>query len=425
MENNVKVSTGTAGGTQLSGGAVSTELLNEHAAGLLLNSIDERIVKVRPMSTPIEQLSRCGSSRHAGAMRVEYYSVDTKKTETTLTSAMDEYAEYRGDTPCLSMRTDDNNIFDVSETVMFPELLVKRGNDEVPLVGYVLEAENNGKVTICPVNGTKDEEDGEPVMRIPATKAGTKVVRMGRAATELDVQSPQFAALPRKSGNYCQIFKMQVEQSTLTKIADKEADWSFSDQEEAAIIDMRMGMEKNFLFGIPAKVFDYNKKEPVYLTGGIWTQTTRKHEYPLTSTDEKDLIELCGTAFTKNAGSKHKILVGGTKLIESLSKINYTKVISAGDTMSKWGIEFKEIRSNFGSLYVVHSEIFDQCGHEKDGMIIDPEYLTKYVHIPFQVETLDLRKSGQRNTDAVVLTEASCLVLRYPDAHVRVYGLEI
>ncbi len=94
--------------------------------------------------------------------------------------------------------------------------------------------------------------------------------------------------------------------------------------------------------------------------------------------------------------------------------------MSAGETFTKWGIEFKEIRSNFGSLYVIHSEIFDQCGHQDDGMILDPDYMTKYVHVPFHTEMLDLRRSGQRNTDAVVLTEASCLVLRYPDAHIRV-----
>ena len=28
--------------------------------------------------------------------------------------------------------------------------------------------------------------------------------------------------------------------------------------------------------------------------------------------------------------------------------------------------------------------------------------------------------NGQRNTDAVVMTEASCLVLRYPEAHTRI-----
>jgi hypothetical protein len=31
-----------------------------------------------------------------------------------------------------------------------------------------------------------------------------------------------------------------------------------------------------------------------------------------------------------------------------------------------------------------------------------------------------LRTSGQRNTDAIVITEASCLVLRHPDSHMRV-----
>ncbi len=110
--------------------------------------------------------------------------------------------------------------------------------------------------------------------------------------------------------------------------------------------------------------------------------------------------------------------------MQALSQLEYSKVVSAGETKVKWGIEFKEISSNFGTLYILHSEVFDQCGHENDGFIIDPDYMTKYVHVPFQAENLDLRKSGQRNTDAVVLTEASCLVLRYPNAHMKVIMLE-
>ena len=53
-------------------------------------------------------------------------------------------------------------------------------------------------------------------------------------------------------------------------------------------------------------------------------------------------------------------------------------------------------------------------------MVIDPEYIQKYVHIPFSTEALDLKSSGLRNTDALVLTEASCLVLRYPKSHMRI-----
>ncbi len=94
--------------------------------------------------------------------------------------------------------------------------------------------------------------------------------------------------------------------------------------------------------------------------------------------------------------------------------------MTARDTVTRWGIDFSELISKFGSLYVVHSEVFDQCGHESDGMVIDPEYLVKYVHVPFRVERIDLKGAGVRNTEAVVVTEASCMALRHPKAHVRV-----
>ena len=86
----------------------------------------------------------------------------------------------------------------------------------------------------------------------------------------------------------------------------------------------------------------------------------------------------------------------------------------------KWGIDFSEIRSKFGTLYVLLSEVFDEVGMPDNGMVIDPEYLQKYSHIPFSTEALNLKASGVRNVDALVLTEASCLVLRYPKAHMRI-----
>lgn len=90
--------------------------------------------------------------------------------------------------------------------------------------------------------------------------------------------------------------------------------------------------------------------------------------------------------------------------------------------MTAWGIDFSELQSKFGRLYVVFSDIFDVMGMPGNGIIIDPEYIQKHVFIPFNAERLDLRGSGQRNTEAMVLTEASCLTLRYPDAHARVIG---
>lgn len=101
------------------------------------------------------------------------------------------------------------------------------------------------------------------------------------------------------------------------------------------------------------------------------------------------------------------------------------KVVGATQTVTRWGIDFTEIHTKFGRLYVVLSETFDACGHPDDGMIIDPEYLQKYIHLPFRTLPIDLSKSGQRNTRVTVLTEASCLVLRYPTAHVRIIADEV
>lgn len=406
----------------------TTETISANSPELLRNSIDDRIVKVRPMSTPIDQLSRCGRSRRSGSMTVEYYSVDTKKTESSITENAPGGAGAKKSDSLFShvVKTADDTIFEASETILVPEIngYNDDGTPGGPLVLYVLDRPTTGGIEVAPVNGLPVKGMTGMSINMPALPAGTRLVRMGRAATELDVQTAQFAALPQKDSNHCQIFKMQVEQSTLAKIAEKEVGWNFSDQEEAAIIDMRLGMEKNFIFGSRAKLFDPEKNEDVYFTGGIWGQTERDYKLPVDGLTEHHLVSLCRAAFTGNNGSKRKILLAGSALMEALSKLEYSKIVRSGETRVKWGIEFKEFVSNFGTLYVLHSEVFDQCGHEDDGFIIDPNYMTKYVHVPFQAEKLDLRKSGQRNTDAVVLTEASCLVLRYPAAHLRVIGVE-
>lgn len=402
------------------------ETMAQQSPELLRNSIDERIVKVRPMSTPVDQLSRCGRARRAGSMTVEYYSVDTKKTEAKLAEAHPGGAGSKksDDLYTYILKTTDDSLFEISETILVPSQpgYDRNGRPSGALMLYVVDRPSGGGVEIAPVNARETEIMGGKTLQMPSMQVGELLVRMARAATELDVQTAQFAALPQKASNNCQIFKMQVEQSTLAKIADKEVGWTFSDQEEAAIIDMRLGMEKNFLFGSRARLFDSTKNEHIYFTGGIWGQAGREHELLIDALTEGDLVDLCSAAFSLNNGSRRKILIAGTGLVEALSKLQFTRTLSAGDTMVKWGIEFKEIRSNFGSLYLLHSEVFDQCGHRNDGFVLDPDYMTKYVHVPFQAETLDLRRSGQRNTDAVVLTEASCLVLRYPDAHIRVIG---
>lgn len=403
----------TETGAAVLNGPLTTAATRELSPDLLKNELDNRVVKIRPMSTPIDQISRWSGTRKAGSMIVDFYSVDTKPIEAKLLNL----SAGRGETTQAKMETDNDKIFQVSETILVPEVKVtNREGKEESLILYIVSVSSEG-IQVVSVN---NYDTGTQKMVIPEVSAGAKLIRMGKAATELDVQTSQFEALPIKSQNYCQIFKAQVEQSTFQKIADKEVGWTFTDQEEVAIIDMRLGMEKNFLFGSKFRFMDPTKQEEVLLTGGIWHQTAHEWQYTKGAFDQNSLVEMSRQAFTGNAGSSRKVLIGGSKFIEALHKLEITRTISSGEVKTKWGIDFTEISTKFGTFYVVLSEIFDQCGHAEDAFVLDPEYLTKYSHVPFRTERLDLRTSGLRNTEAVVITEASCLVLRYPNAHMRV-----
>lgn len=406
QKNEVTVVNGTQGGLHVANGPLTTSIVNGLVPDLLLSEIDSRIVKIRPSSTPLDQISRLAGSRRCRSMVVDYYSVDTKPSAAGVRNAKEV-------DNMIMVSTGQDAIFAQSETVMFPDTLTEAGE---PLVGYVVDRDLKDGVLILPVNLGEDED-------LPLPEAGHSMVRMGRAAGELDVQTPQFEALPRKATNFCQIFKAQVEESTMQKLTNKEVGWTFNDQEEVAVIDMRQGLERNFLFGSKARIKHPTTQEEIMLTGGIWHQTNHQFEYDVDAAlTEEFIVDLTRHAFEGASGSLRKVLVAGTGLIDRLNKIGFTRMAATNDSVTKWGIDFTELHSKFGTLYVVHSETFDQCGCPDNGMVIDPQYITKYSFIPMQAERLDLKSTGVRNTDAVVITEASCLVLRYPNAHLKVIG---
>ena len=415
---------GVAGGKHVVDGPLSTDVAREGSPELLLNEIDSQIVKIRPMATPVVQLSRRGGAKHTGSMTVDYYNVDTKPTSTTLKEDVPEPVNDSDpdNITKVKIKTENNEIFDVSDTILVQGVSGYEADGTTlsinDLVLYVVKKDaDTGEIQVMAVNGKKV---GSVPNCVPGIYSGTTLIRMGRAASELDVMSPQFEALPQKARNFCQIFKCQIEQSTLMKMANKEVPWNMSDQEEAAIYDMRLGMEKSFLFGVKQKLWDPIKKENILFTGGIWYQAGKDFNYNPDNFNQSEVVDMMREAFTGNAGSKRKILIGGSGLIGRLNKLEYSKVLTAGDNVVKWGIDFSEIRSKFGTLYVLLSEVFDEVGMPDNGMVIDPEYLQKYSHIPFSTEALNLKASGVRNVDALVLTEASCLVLRYPKAHMRI-----
>ncbi len=111
---------GVAGGKHVVDEPLTTDLTREAAPDLLLNEIDQQIVKIRPMATPIDQLSRCAGSKHSGSMIVEYHNVDTKPTLTTMSQAYSEPddGEATTDSTRPIIHTANDEIFDASDTIL-------------------------------------------------------------------------------------------------------------------------------------------------------------------------------------------------------------------------------------------------------------------------------------------------------------------
>ena len=391
----------------ISGKPLTTDNAGDVSPALLSNAIDKAIVKIRPMATPLDQISRMGHVRRVDSVEVDYYSVDTRADRDVVKRFSQKRGEEGAEETIYQLEVEHPSRFEATDTFT-------AGDAVTGAMYYILSKGPDGVMLCVQLGGRNDGSD------LPGE--GAEIVRMGRAATQLDVQTPQYAALPTKRSNYCQIFKMQIEQSLVMKLSHKEIGGDFNDQQEAAVYDMRLGLDKQFLFGRKGKVYDHLKQESVTFTGGIWHQAGKDINVDLATFDSKALVDMLCAAFSENSGSRRKVLLAGRDLISALNKLDNTRVITARDQVTQWGIDFSELQSKFGRLFVVYSDIFDTMGMPGNGLVIDPEYIQKHVFIPFTADTLDLRGSGQRNTEATVLTESSCLTLRYPEAHARVIG---
>lgn len=410
----------------------------------IAKAIDERITKIRPMSTPIDQISRAASKQvHVDSFTVKYYSVGTRPMKCKLNTAVTAQstgASVKLDVADPKMFTIDDTIrvvgvkgvYDYDGVKYETKKKYQDNPDLIPdLVLCVCGRNNEDSMPIVyAVNGNQDN-DGQSIW-LPVIGAGTTLIRMGKACGELDAQTGRFNNIPRAEINYCQNFMVQIEQSTFDKIARKEVNWNFSDLEEDGIYDMRLAQEESYLFGVKNMIKHVMKDGmATWFTGGIWYQagqdlTIGHVEQGESGVNEvvvsdEDLVDFSKELFVgTGVGGKRKLLFCGSDLLAALSKIKSDK-FRLKDTVDVWNLQFKSWMTDFGEILTVHHELFDQNDMSDCGFALDPEYLTKATHVNWSRNILDLKKAGIRNTDAVVLQEVACLYLRYAKAHARVH----
>lgn len=387
---------------------------------LFTQDIDERVTKISPMRTPIDQISRkSGKSSPTKSLEVKYYSVGNRpiigKTAAavTVSTTADRFA----------LELVDSSMLDIQDTVRFQGIngfkedgvTVDTGVD---FVGLVVDVDSSGKRVIQPINGGLDQ------LGYPAIANGTTVVRMGRAGAEFDVQTSIFSNVPRPETQYCQKFMMQIEESTWAAMSSKEAKWNFSDLERDGVEALKIGMEGSFLFGQKRKFTHVINKQLVYTTGGIYWMVGKKIDIGTfangkTTLKDTDLTTIAKRLFTgEGAGNRRKFALAGKDAMEAFSNMtSETGKTFQRPKVDHWDMTFTSFDTDFGELYFMYCEMLDVQGKSDEVLVLDPEYLSKRLFKAWARTTYDMEKLAVRDTNAVVLTETSCLYLTNKNAH--------
>lgn len=425
----------THGGEEASGAdGIATETQGrEDDPELYTKHIDKLITKIRPMATPVDQISRYAKSSQSDSFEVKYYSVGTRPVSCQLASEVAKQSSGAS----VVLPVDDANMFTLDDTIRVVD--VKAKYDEKG-VAYDPADENTPDLVLCvcgrdantnmpvvyAVNGDIDPATNQSIY-VPALSEGQTLVRMGKACGELDAQTGRFNNIPNAEIQYCQNFMIQIEQSTFDKIAKKEVDWTFSDLEEDGIYDMRLSQENTFLWGAK-NVIKHPAKEGMatWFTKGIWWMAGKDIEVGEWDAEKKcavisdeSLVDITKDLFVGTGiGNKRKVLLCGSDMLSAFSKIKSDK-FRLKDTVEYWNLKFKSWDTDFGEVLTIHHELFDLNGMADCGFALDPEYLTKKVHLSWSRNLLDLKTAGVRNTNAVVIQEVACIYLRYAKAHAR------
>lgn len=399
--------------------------------GLYTRDVDEVVLKINPMSTPLLQITSYASSAEIDSQEFEYWSVGPRITRTTITSAMvpdtiNKLDRFKLEIADKGFVTKDDTIRVVGVKGWAAGSNAGTADGVEDLVLYVInvDEESGYPVCIC-INGPKSKG-----FKLPVTLAqGQVLVRMGKSCGEMDAQTGRFHSYPEPEIQYTQNFMFQVEQSTFDKMTSKKVKWDFNDIEEAGIRDMKIAQENTYLFGVRRKVRHPGKdNNNQYFTGGLWWQAGKdltighqitENSQTVTVINDDDLVTFARQMFVGSAGNKKKVMLCGSAMLEKFGQIRSDR-FRLKETVDVWDLTFSRFHTDFGDILVIYDEQLDMNGMSAYGFCIDPEYIKKKVFLSLKRTVLELIKSGQRNSNAVVLQEVAGVYLQYADAHARV-----
>ena len=410
----IAVGAGTAGVVAESGAPAGTTVVSTDNEGEGANYLDDdlnpTIIKIRPQDTPIDTITRMiGNTEKSEAWEAGGWEIGTREVSDELTAPVNA-----GET---TIKVATGDMWLVGDTFVLT-------TDDGPYL------DGNGKPVSCLV--TAKTGNTLSVQRVgaaannqmPAVTTAKKVyvLRLSRAVSELTASVTGFAIQPTDRKYFNQTHMCQVEESVIHALHKKKVAMDFSTYKEQTIWDFKRGMEFANLFQVGGLSTDADG-ELVHLATGIWWQMTEQSEIDFSSKmTDADWNELGKQIFEGNNGSDRRFLLAGPELMLHISNVPaYAKQLEAKNTELVLGVRVYKIETPFGELLVKPMGTLFDGYFAKCGMVIDVNYLKKFVMEPLTATVLELDKTGQRRVkNAVRMHETYSLFLENLPVHRRI-----
>lgn len=291
------------------------------------------------------------------------------------------------------------------------------GKDGGPLGLFITSKGLGGKLNVKAVNS----EDGN----VPALPAETVLLRMGTGHAEKDAQTIPYNITPTPRRNYCQIHMAQVEETVIHGLQRKKVAMDFSTTKEQTIWDMKRSMEFTNIFGIKG-ITKNEKGEIVHLSEGTWHQIPNTFTY----SKAKDFNNAAYVAMTRaifdgNNGSETRFLFAGPGYLERLAYVDaYSKQVNAKTVDVVHGVKVRRIVTDFGELLIRPMSGLFLGDMSDNAMVLDLNYVKKYIFEPLHTTVLNLDETGQRRVNAVRLLENYALYLENLPTHHKIVAID-
>jgi hypothetical protein len=381
-------------------------------AGYIDDDLDKKLVLVRPQDTPIDTFTRTiANNVKSEAWEAGGWEIGTREVWDSLDSAYSSGSTIAvknpdmwkpGDT--MLVHTIDGNGNDSG---------IKLDSNNLP-VALIVKSISSANLTVQRV--------GTLSATIPTIADDSILQRLSPAVSELEASVEGFAIQPSDRKYYNQTHMCQVEESVIHALLKKKVAMDFSVYKEQTLWDFKRGMELCNLFGVGG-LSKNAKQELVHHSTGLWWQMTKQTtvDYSAAMTDQ-DWNSIGRYIFEGNNGADRRLLFAGNGLLEQIANVkSYQKQLEAKNTEMVLGLRVFKIETPFGELLVKPMNSLFEGYFSKCGMVIDPNFVKKYVMEPLTTTQLDLNKTGQRRVDnAIRIHETYSLFLENLPCHCKI-----